>query len=132
MATKQGPTNRKRKQISVSLSDDTFGFINDSVKTTGMSRARVVDYLVAQGKGLLVADHILQCLGLLQAGRTDTEHLETCRDLIALADKLIGETGSQVLKAVAIPLASAIQEIDDQWLRTAVDGAAAAKKEPAQ
>ena len=123
MATKQGPKNRKRTQISVSLSGDTFKFINESVKNTGLSRSRVVDHLIGQGKGLMIADHMLQCLSLLQQGRTDTEHLETCRELIALADKLIGETGSQVLKAVAIPLASAIQEIDDQWLKSAVDSA---------
>ena len=129
MATKQGPKKRKRQQISVSLSGDTFQFINDSIKTTGMSRSRVVDELISQGKGLLIADNMLQCLGLLQGGRTDTEHLETCRDLIELADKLIGETGSQVLKAVAIPLASAIQEIDNQWLRGAVDGAVDSAKE---
>ena len=129
---KKGAKKGRRERITVSLAPDRLGFIKDSVKSTGLSRSRVVDHLIGQGKGLMIADHMLQCLSLLQQGRTDTEHLETCRELIALADKLIGETGSQVLKAVAVPLASAIQEIDDQWLKSAVDGAVGSAKEQTQ
>ena len=81
---------------------------------------------------MATADEILEALGQLQRDRTDTEHLDRCRRLVGLAEVLLAELRSDVLVAVAVALDAEIKKIDNQWLRTAVDGAADTPKEPAK
>ena len=132
MATDGKKKVSRRKQISVSLAPDVHEFIAQSMQTSGMPRARVVDLLIRMGQSMLISDEILQAVGHIRKGRTDTEHLERCRRLIHASDVLFGETGSQVLKAVAGPLADEIRKIDHEWLESVIEDSSKTKPEKIQ
>ena len=126
--------NRNPKGITVSLAADVIQFIDDAVERSeyDTTRSRVLEECVRYGQAMATADEILEALGQLQRDRTDTEHLDRCRRLVGLAEVLLAELRSDVLVAVAVALDAEIKKIDNQWLRTAVDGAADTPKEPAK
>ena len=132
--SKPNRKNRNPRPLTVSLAADVHQFIDDSIERSeyDLTRSRMVEDCIRFAQALATADEILGALQQLHDDHADTEHLDRCRALVGLAKSLIDETKSPMLIMITVSLDAEIQKIDHAWLRSAVDGAAAAKKEPAQ